>query len=366
MQVLYDYQVFSWQRYGGISRYFYELITRVAQVPENAVSVFMGLHVNRYGLERFRHQFQGFYGQSHRLPPALTKAVRLLNPPLFASFARRMPVDIYHQTYYATPPAPRGGKVILTVYDMIHELYPQHFPSQDQTRARKRQAVERADGIIVLSQSAKHDLMEILGVPEEKIRIIHLANSLRHEVDGPPSVPDPYVLFVGQRAGYKNFLPFAEAYASRPDISRHFKLVCFGGGPFTPEEAEKLRALGILDRSMVLEGPDTLLANLYRYASTFVYPSLYEGFGFPPLEAMRYGCPVLASQTSSIPEVVGEAGCFFDPSDRDSMAEQLERVLRDEALRARLGKLGPEREKAFSWEKCAEETQRFYRHVLNA
>jgi len=364
MQVLYDYQVFSWQRYGGISRYFYELITRVAQVPENAVSVFMGLHINRYGLERYRPQFSGFYGREHQLSPALTKAVRLLNPLLFTSFARRRPIDVYHQTYYATPPAPRGGKVILTVYDMIHERFPERFASQDPTRRRKRQAVDRADGIICLSQSGKQDLIEILGVPEEKIAVIHLANSLVAEVSEPPQVREPYVLFVGQRGGYKNFRAFAEAFASRADFTRNFKLICFGGGPFTPEEAQALRTLGILDKAKVLEGPDSLLANLYRYASAFVYPSLYEGFGFPPLEAMHYGCPVLVSRSSSIPEVVGDAGQYFDPTDREDMAEKLARLLEDESLRKQLAVRGPQREKAFSWDLCAEETQRFYHHIL--
>ncbi|MNK52484.1 D-inositol 3-phosphate glycosyltransferase [compost metagenome] len=364
MQVLYDYQVFSWQRYGGISRYFYELITRVAQTPENAVSVFMGLHVNRYGLERYRPQFSGFFGREHQLSPTLTKAVHLLNPLMFTSFAKRMPVDVYHQTYYDTPPAPSRGQVIVTVYDMIHERLPEHFHPQDATRQRKRQAISRADGIICLSQSAKRDLIELLGVPEEKIAVVHLANSLVTEVKEPPQVKDPYVLFVGQRGGYKNFLAFAKAFASRPSLRRDYQLICFGGGAFTTEEAQALRALGILEKAKVLEGPDTLLANLYRYASVFVYPTLYEGFGLPPLEAMHYGCPVLVSRSSSIPEVVGDAGEYFDPTNCEDMAEKLARLLEDESLRKQLAARGPQRERTFSWDLCAEETQRFYRHVL--
>lgn len=363
MHVLYDYQVFSWQRYGGISRYFFELITRLALMPDNAVSVFMGLHVNRYGLERFRDQFKGFYGLGHRLSPALTKAARLLNPPLFASFSRRSPVDIYHQTYYAIPPAPRGGKVIVTVYDMIHERFPERFASDDPTRRRKKQAIARADGIICISESSKRDLVEILDVPDDKIAVIHLANSLATQVADPPWVKEPYVLFVGQRGGYKNFRTFAEAFASRSSIPGHFKLICFGGGALTPQEAQVLRALGILEKTRVLDGPDTRLANLYQYARAFVYPSLYEGFGFPPLEAMHYGCPVLVSRSSSIPEVVGDAGCYFDPTDREDMADKLERVLGDESLRKQLAIRGRQREQSFSWDRCAEETQRFYRHI---
>lgn len=365
MHILYDYQVFSWQRYGGISRYFYELITRLATTPEHAVSVFMGLHINRYGLDRFRSQFQSFYGQEHRLNPTLTRAVRLLNPTLFSNFARRQSADLYHQTYYATPTAPPGGKVVLTVYDMTHELLPDCFPARDRTRRLKRQAVARADGIICLSESAKRDLMALLDVPEDKIRVIHLANSLRCEAGLTPHVKDPYVLFVGQRAGYKNFKSLAEAFASRPNLAEDFRLICFGGGAFTPDEEAHLHALGIRDRVDVLEGTDTLLANLYRHAAAFVYPSRYEGFGLPPIEAMYYGCPVLVSRVSSIPEVVGDAGRYFDPDDREDLAFQLERLLRDDALRQELSAKGREREALFSWDRCAAETTRFYRHVLD-
>jgi glycosyltransferase involved in cell wall biosynthesis len=365
MRILYDYQVFSWQTYGGISRYFFELIIRLARLPENAVSVFMGMHVNRYGLERFRSQFQAFYGHEHRLSPMLSRAIRLLNPPMFTEFAKRQPTDLYHQTYYASPAAPRAGKVVLTVYDMTHELLPECFPARDRTRRRKQLAVSRADGIICISENTKRDLMAILDVPEAKIAVIPLANSLRCEAGETPVVTTPYVLFVGQRGGYKNFTRFAEAFASRPALARNFKLVCFGGGAFTPAEEALLRGLRIRDAAATLDGPDSLLANLYRHAGAFVYPSRYEGFGFPPLEAMHYGCPVLVSRNSSIPEVVGDAGCYVDPEDREDMAFQLEQLLGNESLRAHLGAKGREREAQFSWERCATETQRFYRHVLD-
>lgn len=364
MHILYDHQVFSWQRHGGISRYFFELSTRLAQSPGNAVSVFMGLHMNRYGLEHHQDRFRGFYGRQHHLSPRLTKAVRLLNPPMFEGFARRQGHDLYHPTYYDLPSVPRREKVVLTVYDMIHELFPTQFRAQDRTRRLKRRAVERANGIICLSESGKKDLMEVLNVPESKITIIPLANSLQCEVKGPRLVAEPYILFVGNRAGYKNFDRLALAYASHPGLRRDFKLACFGGGAFTPSERASFSQLGITPRVLAMEGPDELLANLYAHASVFVYPSLYEGFGFPPLEAMHYGCPVLVSNTSSIPEVVGEAGLYFDPTDPEDLACQLERLVGDPALRTRQRTLGHQREQQFSWERCAEETQRFYSRVL--
>jgi glycosyltransferase involved in cell wall biosynthesis len=108
-----------------------------------------------------------------------------------------------------------------------------------------------------------------------------------------------------------------------------------------------------------------MLANLYQFADTFVYPSLYEGFGIPPLEAMYYGCPVLASNTSSIPEVVGEAGHYFNPNSFDDLVRKLEQILSDSSLKRKLVEKGYEQESKFSWGKCAEETHSFYLSVIN-
>lgn len=124
-----------------------------------------------------------------------------------------------------------------------------------------------------------------------------------------------------------------------------------------------IASLGVVNRVETCEGNDAMLANLYTYASAFAYPSLCEGFGIPPLEAMYYGCPVVASNVSSIPEVVGDAGLYFDPMSVDDISEKLQSVLSDTQLRALLISRGKKRVQEFSWEKCTAETLKVYERL---
>jgi len=150
------------------------------------------------------------------------------------------------------------------------------------------------------------------------------------------------------------------AYAKSKRLVAEYKLVCFGGEPISKEERQRISSLGLMECVIHQSGSDEILANLYTYAAVFVYPSLYEGFGIPVLEAMHYQCPVLASDTSSIPEVVGEGGMYFDPSDEDALSAAIEQILSDSSLRNHLIQRGVARENQYSWDKCAKETLEFY------
>lgn len=364
MNLLYDHQIFALQKYGGISRYFYEIITRLARNNDLDVSLFMGFHINKYTLESHRNQYSKFFGVKRSVIPKTGKLFSAVNALLFGRFIRNMKVDIYHQTYYQKFIPPKKTKMVITVHDMIHEIYSHDFFSNDRTALYKRWSAAHSDGIICVSQSTKKDLVNILSIPEEKIRVIYHGNSMTGEVNSPPVLKTPYILYVGHRERYKNFDLLLNAYSQSRRINSEFNLVCFGGGPFKPEELEKIHKLGLTDRVMCYSGSDELLANFYKYATVFVYPSLYEGFGIPPLEAMHYGCPVIVSNTSSIPEVVGQAGLYFNPTSYEDLTFKLEKVLDDKELRDDLVKLGHEREKLFNWERCVKETKSFYRAVL--
>jgi glycosyltransferase involved in cell wall biosynthesis len=149
-------------------------------------------------------------------------------------------------------------------------------------------------------------------------------------------------------------------------VHKDYRLICFGGGPFQPAEIDAMKNLGVEGRVEVVEGSDRLLANLYAFASVLVYPSLYEGFGIPPLEAMHYGCPVVVSNASSLPEVVGEAGRYFDPHFEEDLLKAMEDVLYDSGVRTAIIEAGHRREAQFSWERCVRETCEVYRGVLAA
>lgn len=361
MRILYDHQVFTWQRYGGISRYFYELITRMAAEPGVDVALFLGLFINRYGLERHCSSFSRFWGVRRPAIPKTNKIVSWVNGALFPGFLRRSDPDVYHATYYAPQRGALRGVRIVTVYDMIHERFPGVHPWYDRTARNKRRAVERADGIICISEATKRDVMEILGIPSDRIAVTYLGNSLRADDSGPAAPPGPYVLYVGQRVGYKNFDLLLQAVARSGQLRRNFRIICFGGGPLTRSERMRAGSLGVADRVQQISGTDAVLANLYRSAAVYVCPSFYEGFGIPTLEAMQLGCPVLVSNRSSLPEVAGDAGCYFDPENADDLSDKLEQVLGEESVRSRMISLGLEQAGRFSWNRCAQETLGFYR-----
>ena len=170
-------------------------------------------------------------------------------------------------------------------------------------------------------------------------------------------------MYVGNRKGYKNFGTLLQAYASSP-ILREFELIAFGGHPLLPDEQKEIARLGITDQVRCESGSDQELAARYRAAAAFIYPSKYEGFGLSPLEAMNHGCPVVCSNGGSIPEVVGDAGVYFDPNNPEELRTALERVVTTKTLQADLRARGYARLAAFSWDKCAAETARIYREIL--
>ena len=179
------------------------------------------------------------------------------------------------------------------------------------------------------------------------------------------SLHKPYLLYVGSRSGYKNFDMFINAIASSKNLIDEMNIICFGGGVFSKLELVHFEGLGFKKGQInQVSGGDELLGSFYRGAVAFVYPSLYEGFGIPPLEAMVNDCPVICSNTSSVPEVVGDAGKYFDPNSVDDMRESIESVVYSESQRDSLRVLGKNRLRNFSWEKCANETLTVYKSLV--
>jgi len=365
MKIAFDPQIFSAQVYGGISRYYCEIASKIGKNSEEVVKIVAPMHVNAYLNYLPKETLSGFHS------PFPFNFLRLQQR--FASIVlgdlmlRYMRPDIIHETYYFRYPLGRRSALrVLTVYDMIHEKFESQFEYKDKTAKFKAAAVARADHIICISESTKKDVVDILGIRSEKITVIHLGFDL---MTSPHSFAKhkkrDYLLYVGNRSGYKNFLPMLEAYASSQVLRSKFDLICFGGGPFNADELKSLHSLNLNSKNIIqLSGNDALLANCYKNASAFIFPSLYEGFGIPPLEAMSYGCPVICSDTSSIPEVVGNAGQFFDPYDKKSMQNSIEMVINSSDLRNSLIEKGHHRLKEFSWDKCASATLNLYKSLL--
>jgi glycosyltransferase involved in cell wall biosynthesis len=364
MRVMFDHQIFAEQRHGGISRYFVELARSLIKLPACDPFVVAPMHINEYlksaNLPGFQCQSSLTMRGSARLHDAANRAMT----PLMLGWFNP---DIVHATYFRPSTSRTKRPLVLTVYDMIHEKYASAFPASDNTARLKRISIDAADHIVCISRQTQRDLIDILGVPESKTSVTHLAHSIITDPEWRGSIDlcdMPSLLYVGQRRAYKNFQNFARAFAASERLKRAFKITCFGGDAFTNAERTMFRDLGIPeDRIERLTGTDKELQQAYQRAAVFVYPSLYEGFGIPPLEAMACGCPVVCSNTSSIPEVVGEGADTFDPTSIESIRDALEGVCFNDVHRRDLIARGSMRQSLFSWDRCARETLNIYRSI---
>lgn len=361
MHIFYDYQIFSLQKMGGISRYFVELAGRLP-VYSQAIetTVLAPVHINEYldcsSVHKIGRKIPSFPGR-HRILPAINRLAS------HAILKGKRP-DLLHETYYSATSISVTVPRILSVYDMIHERFPSQFKGADLYIPQlKAKAIARADHLIVISKNTRNDLIEYLGVSSEKITVIPLASSLEKPDENKEVeiCQRPYLLYVGLRGGVKNFSMLLSAFSHSTMLRSEFDLICVGGGGFTSEELSFFDALSVYERIKHLSADDTLLASLYSHAALFVYPSLYEGFGLPLLEAMRCGCPIACSNTSSMPEIAGDAAMFFDPSDEEDMRVVMESIVQSQETVTLLRTRGYEREKFFSWDNCVLQTAELYR-----
>lgn len=363
MKIAFDSQIFTLQEYGGISRYICSLAAQLADIDGVEASIIAPFYINAYLDKLPKSMVSGI-----RVPqiPNMRGAFHLSSLWLARNSIERFAPQILHETYYTTrSAAPKGTRTVVTVHDMIHERFPTLSSQHEQTSKRKRFAVQRADHVICVSESTRKDLLEFFDLPEDKVSVVY------HGFDSLPlTIPEankekPYLLYVGHRGGYKNFEGFLRAYASSPWLRNSFDVVSFGGGAFSSNEKKLFNDLKLTDDQLIqANGSDSKLASFYQSAALFAYPSLYEGFGIPPLEAMSLGCPVACSNNSSIPEVVGDAVEYFDPKDAESMCAAMEHVLNSTARRAELVESGFVRCAQFSWERCAEETLAVYSRLM--
>lgn len=365
MRVVFDHQIFAFQKYGGISRYFVRLVESMLKHPGTTPRIIAPLHVNAY-LAGLPHGVVS--GLAMPFSDFNQKLARNVSQRVIRPLVARERPDIVHETYFAAQgSAPRGARTVLTVYDMIHERFADAFPAGDKTAALKRAAVLRADHVLCISESTRRDLIAEIPEAEGKASVTLLGfDSFGTGPGGDAgSGRKPFLLYVGERQRYKNFNGLLRAWAGSAKLRGAFDIRCFGGGPPTDLERALISELKVDAGAIHFEsGADAALAASYRDAAAFVYPSLYEGFGIPPLEAMSTSCPVIASDRSSIPEVCGDAAAYFDPDDIESIRDVIEHTVLDSAKCDALIARGHERLKQFSWDRCAASTIAAYGALL--
>src|SRR5688572_7155072 len=293
---------------------------------------------------------------------------------------RRERPDVFHAPHYVLPAAVTCRSVV-TIHDCIHLMFPQYLPNTmayAYARASMWAAVKRSDRILTVSEASKRDILHFFNVAPEKIVVVYNAIDDHFWLTPPDEevarvreryqLDHQFILYVGNIKPHKNLVRLIEAFAElRRTGFDEVKLLIIG------DQISKLPALRRAVHSHKLHKhvrflgyvSDQTLGVLYRLAAAFVFPSLYEGFGLPPLEAMASGTPVVTSNVSSLPEVAGEAAVLVDPYDVDSIVDGMRRVLSDPALAAALRRKGVERAREFSWERSVAKTRQVYQQVVD-
>lgn len=376
MKILIDGIIYSLKKTGGIRRYFNGYLPLLNKTDKN-VEVELFLHGGFKGRLNFNNNIKISYIREIPIPLPKTIFEPLIEPINEAICQRhwsKIKGDLFHSTYYTCYPNKDLPQVV-TVYDMIHERFPEYFPGKknDNFREKKKAIIESATAIICISENTRKDLLKFCPEAKDKISVIYPGRdgTFKKISDKSPKnqflkrnkIKKPFLLYVGPRGRYKNFLLFVEAYAVWKGHC-DFEIIAVGGNQFSRKEKSYFKKLGILNKIHNFGYiTDEDLSLFYNCAYAFVYPSLYEGFGMPLLEAMACGTLVLAANKASFPEVGKDCILFFNPDNSSDMV----RVL-DEALlknqRLKLINKGLKRAKDFSWEKTARQTLAVYNEII--
>ena len=292
---------------------------------------------------------------------------------------RREGVTLVHEPHYVLPPL-TTCRAVVTIHDCIHLMFPQYLPNRLAhlyARSFMWTATHQAARILTVSEASKRDILRFFAIPEKKVRVIY--NAIDERFLTPPDeattervrqryqLDHPFVLYVGNIKPHKNIERIIDAFGrARPDGPSGLKLVIIGDEVSKYPSLRQMVHRHKLDKHVRFLGfqPQETLASFYRLAGAFVFPSLYEGFGLPPLEAMACGTPVITSNVSSLPEVAGDAALLVDPYDVDALARAIVRIFTDPQLRDKLVARGFTRARQFSWADSVSAIRAVYKQVL--
>ena len=384
MKVLFDNLGFEDQAFGGVTRYFTEIIRHFPAEIETLLPVIetanVYLQAAPFRIPAARWSFQQYFPRTHfrgkhlsfkilsRLISPFVEGCEIKNRRRFLELLAKDEFDVLHLTrahMYGRDWMPAVGKKPIVV--TIHDLIPDKIQGLKRFQRERRRILPFVTRFIAVSENTKSDLVDEYGVDPDLIDVVYHGPSeiLPTTSANLPALPPHYILFVGGRGGYKNFGFFAKSIApwlrNRPSM----KLVCTGA-PFTPSERKMLADAGVLGLCEARFFPNEELPSLYEHAFAFVFPSVYEGFGIPILDAFRAGCPVLLNRASCFPEIGGDAALYFADGNEESLVRQLDRLESEPELRKELREKALQRVKAFSWAKAAKETARSYRKALDS
>ena len=372
MKIFLDPQIFYSQKFGGISRIFAEFWSRCNERDDIEIICPLfyseNLHLREYNLQPKRFTF--LFDKNYPGKKYINAILKRINRQKTYLYLRKNNFDLFVCTYFNPYFLNRlhNKPFVLTVFDMIYEIFPAYFPGEETLKANKKLLCEKSNRIIAISASTKKDIIHFYpGIADEKIKVIHLSQSINtNETATLNWLPEKYVLFIGKRELYKQFATLLKAMTPVFAIDANIKIVCAGGGSLTVAETENLKSLHLTDKIIQKSFYDNELNTIYKKAAAFVFPSEYEGFGIPALEAMACGCPVILSNTSSLPEIAGDAALYFEPNDTTALSEAIIKILNDRNLKDALIKKGYQQVEKFSWDKMTDEYLETAKEVLNS
>ena len=358
MKVFFDYSIFTLQRFGGVSKYTVNLVENFSdQVDPLIISPFY----KNYYLKNCNFADKIIF--YNKIGP-LIKYANKVNKIYFNYKLRTKNPDIIHFSYFNEENFYNTkAKTVITEHDLIKEKF---YPEQYQNQIKyKKKLFEKIDQIICVSDNTKRDLQQEYSIDASKISVIHHGVNKNKDVRERSLNIRPFILYVGSRERYKNFNNAIKSYARSSRLKLDFDFVCFGGGKFLKTEEDFFKNLSInRDQIHYFEGDDLDLNYFYKNARMFIFPSLYEGFGMPLLEAMNMECPVICSDIGSFSEIVNDSAIFFDPTDVESIIFKMEKLIFDDQLLLDLKKKGNKKIDKYSWKKCSNETEQLYRKIL--
>ena len=361
IRVLFDDQIFMLQEFGGIGRYFSELAREFLEHPELGIQP---VFESRTVVNRHLADSLGHLGISSGV--SKVKGLFRLCLDLVINRSPNIKADLVHCTFYLPGFLGRYKKLpkAVTLYDMIPEntsskgrLWNPHFS--------KKRYLCSADAVLSISSSSTKDMKREYGLTREiTTTYLGVGNGFYQNQLALPSLPKMYFLFVGARSGYKDFNAAVQAFSAFLPSQEAVHLVLVGGGPVSKGEASLISSLGISHRVMQQSVSDSDLPKVYANALALIYPSQYEGFGLPLVEAMASGTPILASDTPINQEICGEAAKYFPVSHSSELTRLMSDVVHNPKSYQDKIKIGFSRSKKFSWYECAKKTADVYREVI--
>ena len=359
MKIAFDYSAFLLQKYGGVSRYFSKLANKLSVKHDSRIIA--PIVINEYLDNSYKNNFHLL--KLNKIPRYSSKITHKLNHIISSFYINRWNPDILHKTFFNNHTYKKSSaKKILNVWDLNHEIYSDLYNKSPDWRPKKI-ALDLADHVICSSNKTMGDLVKYYNFDLKKASIVYQGVD---QIKNIKYNKEKYLLYVGSRLKYKNFDNLLKALSINKQILDDFTLICFGDEPINDSEKNLIKNLNLNEKKILfVTGNDYKLHEYYLNATALIYPSKNEGFGFPPLEAMSFGCPVITSNNSAILEATNLLSHSFDPNIPEDIVSKIEKIVYSKSTINFLIEHGLKRVKNLTWDNTASKILKVYNQVLS-